>query len=273
MTPLFLDGRGGRVFGIYHPPAPGVADLGDFIFLPPFAEELNRSRHMIARQARAFAARGKGVFILDPFGTGDSAGRFEDASWEAWLDNIREVSDWLKAQDRPAPDIWAMRAGALLAASAVAEKILTPAKVIFWAPVSNGETYLSQFLRIRLAAQLELPSAAKETTGDLRRRLAGGEIIEVGGYGLNGRLAESLSRQRLSGLPAANTAIHWLELAGDAALTLSPAAEKHIAAWQQAGAQAEARAVSGPAFWTLQETEWAGELLRATDALDPRGAA
>lgn len=245
-----------------------MPDLGDFIFLPPFAEELNRSRHMIARQARNFAAKGKGVFLLDPFGTGDSAGRFEEATWDLWLHNIRSVVEWLDGRGRPAPDVWAMRSGALLAASAVTEQILDPAKILLWAPVSNGETFLGQFLRIRLAAQLEQGNDTRETTKDLRQRLERGEIIEVGGYGLNGKLANSLARQRLGNFrPQAHTVLHWLELGLGDGQELSPAATRHIEGWQQAGATAEAVAVPGPAFWTLQETEWADELLKATDAL------
>lgn len=274
MIPIFLDGRGGRIFGIYHPPASGIKDLGDFIFLPPFGEELNRSRHMIARQARRFAALGKGVFILDLFGTGDSDGNFEEANWGLWLDNIRNVTAWLKTRGRPAPDIWAMRTGALLAASAVTEKILSPSIMILWSPVSNGEIFLSQFLRIRLAALLEQSGAAKETTKDLRARLEGGEIIEVGGYGLNGKLADSLSRQRLSDFkPPAHSRLHWLELNGGEDLSLSPAAEKLVNGWKQAGLAAEAKVVTGPAFWTLQETEWAEDLITATSALDLGGGA
>jgi exosortase A-associated hydrolase 2 len=268
LIPLFLDGAGGRIFGLYHPPLQGVPDLGDVIFLPPFGEELNRSRHMIARQARVFGHRGKGVFILDLYGTGDSGGRFEEASWAIWLENIKTVTAWLAARGRPNPDIWAMRTGALLAAAAITQKIVNPAKLILWAPVANGELFITQFLRIRLAAALEAAPDAKETTVSLRNRLAAGEVIEVGGYGLNGDISHALSRERLEKFkPDKALTIHWLEVSGSEPPSLSPAAAKVSRIWQPLGADVITAAVSGPPFWSLPETEWAEGLILATIAL------
>lgn len=270
MIPLFLDGDGGRVFGLYHPPAPDVGNRGDneasdILFLPPFAEELNRSRHMIARQARALAAQGKGVFILDLYGTGDSAGRFEDADWDIWLQNIKSAIDWLQNRGRTAIDIWAMRTGALLAADAINRNIIAPSKLILWMPVGNGDTFISQFLRIRMAASLGEGPDKQETTNALRNRLKQGEIIEVGGYGLNGKLAESISAQRLGNIKIpAETAVHWLDIAAIEPPALSPAAIKAIDGWKSQGIRANGVAVSGPPFWTLQEPEWADDLIIAT---------
>lgn len=270
MIPLFLDGDGGRVFGLYHPPAPdienkGGEDRGDILFLPPFAEELNRSRHMIARQARALAAQGKGVFILDLYGTGDSAGRFEEADWDLWLKNIKSATDWLSSRGRTTIDVWAMRTGALLAADAIHQNIIAPLKLILWMPVGNGDTFISQFLRIRMAAALGDGARKPETTQSLRDRLRQGEIIEIGGYGLNGKLAEAISGQRLGNLrPPAATAIHWLDMAAGDPPALSPAAVKTIDGWKSQGVKATGLAVSGPPFWTLQEPEWADDLITAT---------
>ena len=70
--PVFIDSAAGRVFAIYHRPAEGGSNGPAMLYLPPFAEEMNRSRRMAALQARALAAAGYGVLLLDPYGTGDS---------------------------------------------------------------------------------------------------------------------------------------------------------------------------------------------------------
>jgi hypothetical protein len=74
MHPAFIDGSGGRLFTLYFAPDAAVSARGGLLFIPPFAEELNRSRHMVVKTARALAAAGWGVLLLDLFGTGDSEG-------------------------------------------------------------------------------------------------------------------------------------------------------------------------------------------------------
>src|SRR3546814_1526626 len=60
--------------------------------------EMNRSRRMAALQARALAALGIDVLLLDLFGTGDSAGDFRDARWEIWREDAMAAVAWLGAR-------------------------------------------------------------------------------------------------------------------------------------------------------------------------------
>src|SRR3546814_18536068 len=55
---LFIDGPAGRLFAIHHAAAPHCRQGLGLVHLPPFAEEMNRSRRMAALQARALAALG-----------------------------------------------------------------------------------------------------------------------------------------------------------------------------------------------------------------------
>ena len=75
--PFFLDRASGSLFAIHH--RAGAAPCGTVLFIPPFAEEMNRARRMVALQARDLAAAGWDVLQLDLFGTGDSQGDFGDA--------------------------------------------------------------------------------------------------------------------------------------------------------------------------------------------------
>jgi hypothetical protein len=61
--PFFLQGSKGPLFCVYFPPV--ATDRGNILFIPPFADEMNRSRSMVAMQARAFAAKGFGTLLID----------------------------------------------------------------------------------------------------------------------------------------------------------------------------------------------------------------
>ena len=94
---------------------------GALLYLPPFAEEANRSRRMAVLQARRLAARGWPVLLLDPFGTGDSAGAFHEARWELWLADAAQAAAWLATRwPGGSVTLWGLRLGALLAAALAA---------------------------------------------------------------------------------------------------------------------------------------------------------
>ncbi len=56
--------------------------------LPPFAEEMNKCRRMMALTAYALQAAGLDVLFVDLFGTGDSGGDFADGSLEVWRSDL-----------------------------------------------------------------------------------------------------------------------------------------------------------------------------------------
>src|SRR5262245_21600498 len=61
---------------------------GTVLLLPPFAEELNKTRRMCARFARRLAGHGWRVVRVDLYGCGDSAGEFRDATWSQWISDL-----------------------------------------------------------------------------------------------------------------------------------------------------------------------------------------
>jgi hypothetical protein len=83
--PFFLPAGSGERFCIYH--APAGEPRGTFIYLHPFAEEMNKSRRTAALQSRMFAASGFAVLQIDLFGCGDSSGEFNEARWEIWKED------------------------------------------------------------------------------------------------------------------------------------------------------------------------------------------
>ena len=68
MQPFFLDVSGRSCFCLYHPPVRvDAVARGAIVYIHPFAEEMNFSRHMAALQARALEALGVERLHLLPF--------------------------------------------------------------------------------------------------------------------------------------------------------------------------------------------------------------
>lgn len=259
---FFLDdGRGpdDRLLCIYHPPqgTPRAAML----FAPPFGEELNKSRRMVACQARAFAAAGVGVLTIDLTGCGDSGGDLAHASWEGWLDDLDLGLRWLKDRLPGAPTwLWGLRSGALLASDLSARLHQVP-DLLLWQPSVQGRAVLQQFLRLKAAAQM-LDGQGKGVTDALRQDLQAGRAVDVAGYTLPPAVALPLDRASLAA-PRPGQRVRWLEVSPREEPELMPATRLLLQRWN-AGDAAQALAVGGPAFWQTTEIEDAPALLPAS---------
>jgi exosortase A-associated hydrolase 2 len=251
---------------LFHTPQPGTTLRGRVLFCHPFAEELNTTRRTVARQARAMADAGFAVLQVDLLGCGDSSGDFADATWPGWLADLQLAHTWL-ADHQPATGplwLWGLRAGALLA-SDLAAALPEPANLLLWQPFASGQQQLQQFLRLHTAGQW---LAGGQTDGVKKpdtpaQQLAQGQPVHIAGYPLSPLLAQGLAAAKLQ--PPANSPpgrLVWLELGTQSAS--SPAAEKQIADWKQAGWQVSAQTVATPAFWRTVETEAAPELIPVT---------
>ena len=257
-SPLFIDANGRRLFALYRPASDRFGDevRGSVLYLPPFAEEMNRARRMATLLGRALSEAGYAFLNLDLTGTGESDGDFADARWETWQDDVRAAARWLEAESGAAPVLLGLRTGALLAAS------VGGAPLILWQPVASGARMLNQFLRIRIAAHLS--GGPVEIADGLRAEWDAGRAVEVAGYAVNPDLAAALETLELAGMvPAAESATGWIETGG-AEDGPSPAAQRVIGAWRDRGARIETRVVEGEPFWTIQETTVAPAMIDAT---------
>ncbi|MDS4068910.1 MAG: hydrolase 2, exosortase A system-associated [Candidatus Competibacter sp.] len=259
IEPFFLAGSRGALFAVYHPPAVGVLERGGVLFVPPFAEEMNKSRRMAALQARRLAAAGFGVLIPDLHGSGESAGDFAEARWDVWRDDMARGGVWLRRRGHQRLHLWGLRLGGLLAADLVGE--LRATRLLLWQPVLSGERFLQQFLRLRLTS--DRLKGGGETMAGLRGMLAAGQSLEVGGYQLHPELASTLERVRPT-VPADGTRVDWFELAGITGGALPPASQRVVDEWRGAGVSVHVRTIAGEAFWSTQEIAVAPALLDAT---------
>ncbi len=264
MEPRFLEGSAGPVFTVCFPPAKDTPPERAFLFAPAFAEEMNRARRVTADAARMIAARGGVALILDPHGTGDSGGEFAAARWETWLADLATARAWL-GERHPGIEVRlvGLRLGALLAMTAWTSDPDAYGGAILWQPVLRGETFLTQFLRLRLAADLE--GGKGETTKSLRAKLSAGRTVEVAGYALSPELARAIDRARLEAAPPPPGApVHWIDIVPSEDSAPAPAGRALVSAWQGSGRLVTAETVVADAFWATSEITLAPALVEAT---------
>lgn len=260
--PMFLELNGRQLFALQV--APTRPCIGNVLYLPAFAEEMNRFRSHATAAARALATAGYQCLLLDPHGTGESEGEIVDGDWDAWLDDAAAAGHWLIAQNGQPLTLWGVRTGALLAAEVAAKALVEVQGLLFWQPVSDGKLFLNQYLRLRIASQL-VKDTERETTDTIRARLAAGEVLEVAGYPLTGGLADSLAARRLDSLLAhAHQRIAWAEVVAKPGQPLALPSRKLLDQLQAAGTQVVSEAVSCPMVWQVHERVDAPELSVAT---------
>ena len=262
---FFLKTESGNLFCLYHAPHPNKESCGAFIYVHPFCEEMNKSRRMVALQARSFAAMGFGVLQVDLFGCGDSSGEFGDARWEIWKQNLSAARNWLENRVSTPISLWGLRLGALLALDFARSSVNEIDKIILWQPVINGELFLTQFLRLRLANEI-LTEELEKTVGiqDMRNSLSTEGQLEVAGYKLSSDLAAVIDGMRAVKLTVSKVPVHWFEAVSESGRGMPPAGAKVVRAWEQEGINLHVHLVPCVPFWATREISECPELLSAT---------
>jgi exosortase A-associated hydrolase 2 len=263
---LFLqssEAAGGRRFAIHHAPrGPARAAV---VHLHAFAEEMNKSRRMVALASRALAEAGCAVLQVDLAGCGDSSGEFSEATWDGWCTDALDAARWLTERHAAPLWLWGHRAGCLLAAQA-ARRMAAPCHLLFWQPSVNGKAVLQQFLRLKAAAQMQSGSGSGAVQA-LKQALAEGQAVEIAGYELGAAVANGLEQASLEPPPGRDGArLAWLEVTQRDPAALLPASVPALAKWRAAGWEASDQVLAGPSFWQTVEVEEAPALVDATVA-------
>lgn len=242
------------------------------LFAPPFGEEMNKSRRQVAATAEHLVAAGYAVVVPDLFGTGDSAGDFSDATWDTWRSNLVSTITWSVEQGLPVQAVIALRLGCVLAAQALKEAEHQVARTAFWQPVESGRQFMTQFLRLRVAASM-MQDDAKETVEELKNRLRGGEVIEVAGYALGSDLWRAIEQLELT--PSIDRRLGHLaswEIGPGAEGGLSVPGKRLLQSAIQHGLNASAERLQGEPFWSSTEIVVHPDLAQRTAAFISAGA-
>jgi len=295
---FFGAGRGAR-FCLLHEPAKG-ASRGSVLQVGAFAEEQNRCRLATAHGARALAHAGFTVLQMDLLGCGDSAGDFGEATWHAWLEDLRHGASILAKRSGGPLWLWGVRAGALLASELLMQRqVGEHTQLVLWQPVLSGAQHLKQFLRLRMAREtaredrvlaaapqplmagaqadgghtvLDMVSAEhararlRGAAHQLRADWVAGRSVEVAGYTVSPSLAFSLERAVFE-LPADHRArVVWLECARDPAEPLAAPTQVCLNTLAAQGQAVRLLRIPEQPFWQTTETHPATALVAATVA-------
>lgn len=266
LRPVLLQGSSGDLVAFYHPPAPGTSPIGDILLAPAFAEEMNRCRSMVTLQSHEFAKLGIGTLVVDMRGTGDSWGEFEEADWEGWQDDLRSGIGWLRNHGNGCNTVWGIRLGALMAAQlALLDDGIR--HLILWTPVVDGKTFWTQFLRIRIAADMGLADGIR-TTNELRQRSLDGLSVEASGYVIGPKLALQLDQLSMpDGALLQGRKISWFEVTASADSPVVRANSRQLDEWRAKDLDIHYSQVLGPPFWHVHDRAVAPQLIDACFAV------
>jgi exosortase A-associated hydrolase 2 len=263
IDPAFIEGSKGPLFALHHPPVHINNSTECVVVIPSFAEEMNRCRYMQTLLAQELNKQNHALISVDPYGTGDSAGDFAEASWTQWIEDTISAAHYAEQLGYTRISFLAVRLGTLLAMAA-APSIKNLKRIILWQPVTNGKATLNQFLRIKIAASMGRDEKA-ETTAHLEKILSEGKSIEVAGYDVSPPLFQGIQSAHIDNhLDTTSIPITWFTVLANEERKTPRIDLQTIEKWRGQGAEINHQTAIGPAFWQAHERTLAPNLITAT---------
>ena len=216
--------------------------------LPSFAEELNLSRAVVAKQAQHFTVHQLPVVMLDYRGTGDSQGEFNDVAPDDWLEDILATGSWMREQGVEKIILWGIRFGSLLS-MVHQDKLLSELPIVaqmHWKPVTNGKMFANQFIRIKQANTMM--NATNEEKINWREHILAGNPTEIAGYLMTAAMLTGLDQLKVPADFIPKVPFLWLELAATSA---TPAVTRFTNSWGEDRVTLVCQ--GSPAFWQVPE--------------------
>jgi len=182
------------------------------VFIPPFAEEMNKSRHIISATMRKLNAAGYSCYLLDNYGTGDSEGDLDSATMTIWRDDLQQLLTLLAKRGIRNVSFIAIRFGTLQLFDLLNqyELPLPLGRVVLWQPFFDLAKFWQQFARIKVAEAMA--SGSKLSQKQLELQLEQAQTIEIAGYPISPAFYHSLL-QANTAFPSqlSDAALYWLE--------------------------------------------------------------
>jgi uncharacterized protein len=190
VQPFYFGAPDSRLYGCYDPPNGQARDAG-VVLCYPVGHEYEACHRAFRQLAARLARRGFAVLRFDYYGSGDSAGDFEEASLARWRWDIEAaVSELRKRSGRSKVRLIGLRLGASLSLQAAAGRE-DLSGLVLWDPVLDGRRYLEDTMDL-MARRGDLGASARE-----------GEVREILGYPFSRTLRLELEALDLSSLPRA----------------------------------------------------------------------
>lgn len=254
----------GRLLLVVHVAGGSVSPC--VVFVPPFAEEMNKSRRQFTVTAQALGEQGISCVLVDLYGTGDSDGEFRDASWATWVANVGTAIDWLVGEGLSLHAIVSLRLGSVIAADAIRQSTYKPKHHVLWQPVLDGSMFLGQFLRLKSAASL-VGAGGFGSSAEFRQELMDTGSLEVAGYQLSKGLYEEIDSLRLADRLSGDAgAVSVFEIGRRERDTVSAAMQRFVDCSVAQGFAISSAYCIGEPFWSATEVVVNPALSAATAA-------
>ena len=191
--PLFFPSGDRALFGVLHRPPAGAGARPAFVFCHPLAEEKLWTHRVFVSYARQLAAAGYPVLRFDATGSGDSEGNFSDLSMTVLGDDVRAaIAEVRRQTGATAVSLLGLRLGATVAMM-VADEVPDVRHLVLWAPVTEGEKYLQELLRVNLLTQMATFKEIRQERPALVTEMQDGRTVNVDGYEMAWPLYSSVS--------------------------------------------------------------------------------
>ncbi|HEX2875899.1 MAG TPA: alpha/beta hydrolase [Polyangiaceae bacterium] len=144
MKPMFFGDSKRKLYGVYDAPRSAQRRSHAVLLCYPGVQEYGTSLWGFRRLSAMLAQAGHHVLRFDYFGTGDSAGRSEEGSVSAWIEDIQQAAAELKdISGARQLSILGKRLGGALAIKAC-QAGLDAKRLVLWDPVVHGSAYVSE---------------------------------------------------------------------------------------------------------------------------------
>jgi len=259
----FLQAKSGKLFTVLYSPE-CIDSLGGILYIHPFAEELNKSRRIVAMQSRALAELGYNVMTVDLYGCGDSEGELFEADWNKWIQDLKFCREWLESRTNGPVSLWGLRIGALIALQLAQNIEVDIPRIIMWQPVINGKMMLTEFLRIFLASEIFGVGKRKTSINELREKLNAQETLELSGYHLNPNIAHAIDNLSITEFNRNDIELIWLDSVRDKTRPLSISTKNAISDLRNKNINIKYSRVQCEPFWSTGEICECSEIVYVT---------
>jgi len=146
MNPLLFGASNAPLYGVHHQPSTVARSTG-VVLCNPFGQEYMRAHRALRQLSLLLCRHGFHVLRFDYRGTGDSSGTIEDATPEAWVEDVGHAVEELKDLSGVASiTLVGLRLGAALATLA-REGRSDVGQLVLWDPVVSGRDYIDELRR------------------------------------------------------------------------------------------------------------------------------
>jgi len=146
MNPFYFGSSQKPLFGIHHPPDPGLYRDCGVVLCHPMGDEYVQAHRAFRQLAIHLARAGFHVLRFDYYGSGDSWGDGDDGCIKQWRNDIVTAIDELKdISGIPRVSLVGARLGATLAA--LVGFVRNDVKsMVLWEPIVNGKDYVKELI-------------------------------------------------------------------------------------------------------------------------------